>query len=190
MRKIVTALIVVSAFTLSACGAAETAAPPTTKKPATTTTTTTATTTTTTTTIPVTTTTLSPQQTAQAAYFYIVAEINPLQYAIEDQYDIPKDDGDTKALRAFPAYCGETANVQQRYGQLLATTVWPPEYQPQVTDVISKNSVVTQLYFQCAGLPGTFEAQYRVYQEISAAEGLATDAVSALRGVLGLPIDR
>ena len=179
MRKIVTALIVVSAFSVSACGAAETAAPPTTKMPATTTTTTT------TTTIPVTTTTLSPQQTAQANYFYIVSETNPLQIAITDQYF----DG-SMTWSEYPAFCGEKANVQQRYGQLLATTVWPPEYQPQVTDVIAKNSVLTQAFFQCADLPGTFEAQAPVREAWDSAGIASTDAVSALRGVLGLPIDR
>jgi hypothetical protein len=178
MRKIVTALIVVSAFTVSACGQAETAAPPTTKKPATTTTTTT--------TIPVTTTTLSPQQAAQAAYFYIVGEINPLQQAIEDQYGAALDEGWSEV----PAYCGEMANLDQRYGQLLATTVWPPEYQPQVTDVIAKNSVETQVFFQCAALPGTFAAQDTTDQELQAAISASTAAVSTLRGVLGLPIDR
>jgi hypothetical protein len=176
MRKIATALIVVSAFSVSACGAAETAAPPTTKKP---------TTTTTTTTIPVTTTTLSPQQTAQANYFYIVSETNPLQTAINDQYF----DG-SMPWSEYPAYCGEMANVLQRYGQLLATTVWPPEYQPQVTDVIEKNSVLTQRIFECADLPGTPEAQDPARDAWETASSAKEDAVSALRGVLGLPIER
>ena len=181
MRKIATALIVVSAFTLSACGSAETAAPPTTQKPTTTTTTTT------TARIPVTTTTLSPQQAAQAAYFYIVGETNPLQQTIEEQYYGSKS---SIAWSQTPAYCGELANVQQRYGQLLATTVWPPEYQPQVTDVIAKNSVETQLYFQCADLPGTSEAQYETDQQLDIAGESSAAGVSTLRGVLGLPIDR
>jgi hypothetical protein len=177
MRKIVTALIVVSAFTLSACGASETAAPPSTTKLTTTTTTTT------TTTVPVTVTTLSPQQAAQASYFYIVAETNPLYDPINEQYqDAP--------LSETPAYCGEMANVKQRYGQLLATTVWPPEYQPQVTDVIVKNSALTQLYLECADLPGNYEALNAIGSDIGLAMDSANAAISTLRGVLGLPIDR
>jgi hypothetical protein len=177
MRKIVTAVIAVSSLTLFACGKTETTAPTTTNKP----------TTTTTTTVPVTTTTLSPQQAAQASYFYIVAETNPLTQAIREKY--ADSDGSLSWSKA-PAFCGEAANVSQRYGQLLATTVWPPEYQPQVTDVIAKNSVETNLYFKCAGLPGTRAAQYATDEEIAVAQKEGSAATSILRGVLGLPIER
>jgi hypothetical protein len=187
MRKIATAFIAVSAMTLSACGATESAAPPTTKKPATTTTSTTTTTTTTTsttTTVAVTTTTLSPQQLAQADYFYILTEISPLEAAIDEKFD------GKLTWCQYSAYCGERANVRQRFGQLLANTLWPPLYQPQVTDVITKNSAFTQLYFTCADLPGTEVALYPIQQRVRAALTELSAAVTTLRGVLGLPIER
>jgi hypothetical protein len=179
MRKIGSALIVISSLALGACGTAKTAAPSPTAKPTSTTTTTA--------TIPVTTTTLSPQQAAQTSYFLIVSETNPLLKAIAEQY--LRSDGSVPWSQA-PAYCGEGANVLQRFGQLLATTVWPPEYQPQVTDLIAKNSVLAQLTFECADLPGTAKALSALWQQLQAAGAEKSAATSTLRGVLGLPIER
>ncbi len=54
----------------------------------------------------------------------------------------------------------------QRFGQVLPITVWPPEYQPQVTDLIPKNSVLTKLTFECADLPGTGKELSALWQQL------------------------
>jgi hypothetical protein len=166
MRKIATALFVVSALALSACGSAETAVAPMT--------------------IPVPTTTLSRQQIAQTLYFIIAAEINPLEQAIDDKYP----DSTEQGWGYMPAYCGEMGKVYQRSVELLATTVWPPEYQPQITDAITKTALLVELYFTCAGLPGTYEAQHVTNQRLEIAAALSKTGFSTIRGVLGLPIER
>ena len=156
----------VSALAISACGSAETAAGPTT--------------------IPVPTTTLSRQQIAQTLYFIIAAEINPQQRAVEAKYPDTTEQG----WGFMPAYCGEMADVYQRSVELLATTVWPPEYQPQITDAITKTSLLVELYFLCESLPGTYEAQYVTNQQLEIAAALSKTGFSTIRGVLGLPIER
>ena len=114
-----------------------------------------------------------------------MAETNPAQTAIFDNYF----EGGTVLWERSPAFCGEMANLRQRYGQLLANTVWPPQYQAQVTDVITKNSLVTQLYYSCSRLPGTGEYQSPFEKQATAAEAETFAAVSTLRAVLGLPLD-
>ena len=68
--------------------------------------------------------------------------------------------------------------------------MWPPEYQPQVTDLIAKNSVLAQLTFECADLSGTGKALSALWKQLQAAGAESNAATSTLRGVLGLPIER
>jgi hypothetical protein len=148
----------------------------------------TTTTTSTTTTTVATTTTLTPQRAAQVAYYTIVAETNPAQEAIDERYTA--EYGDVYPWSVVPAYCREQATVGERYINLMSTTDWPDEFQAQVTDVIAKQALVVQLELECADTPGTGAALADFNERWTAARDSKNAAVSTLRGILGLPIER
>lgn len=182
MRKLIALLLAMTALALVGCsGDAEDAA-----EAETTTTTPPASSTTTTTIAP--TTTLDPQRASQVAYFTIVSETNAAGDVIAKKYY--EDGTPDLTWSEAPAWCREMATVQERYINLLSTTAWPAQYQPQVTDVIAKSSVYTQLLLECAETPGTASALSSVNERLVVADDESDAAVSTLRGVLGLPIER
>ena len=175
MKKILAIGFALSVLVISGCGEGDNAAPTETRKPAATTTTTT--------TAP----NLAEQQTAQAAYSSILAELAPQWGAIDDQYLASVDSNRRLPWDLLPGYCGERAKVSQRFVELLGNTVWPEQYQALVTDSSAKNSLVAELESECAQLAGTETAQTANREQRQAAYTSALNAAIRLREALGLP---
>jgi hypothetical protein len=140
---------------------------------------------TTTTTAPTATTT--PQQEAAATYFFVVGNSNAELQDIKSRYVDPAS-GDIPEEK-FQSFCREYAENGQAFVQRLSTAAFPPQYQTAVNDLVAKASVATSLMFECSkAAPGDLSASFP--SDLNAAITAQTQAVDALRGLLGLPIER
>lgn len=145
------------------------------------------TTTTTSTTTTTTTTTTTPQQGAAATYFFVVGDLNVQQDAINERYVDPAT-GEVSTDEQ-QAYCREAATAQQAFVQRLSTASFPPQYQSAVNDVVTRASSAVSLSFECANTPPA-ALRPGFFLELQAATSADRQAVDALRGLLGLPIER
>lgn len=134
----------------------------------------------TTTTEAVTTTTLSELEAAKLAYFNFTSEINAV---VEEANAIGT------AWSSAPAICALLAPAVEKFAQqVLEYDAWPTAAQDEIDALVVANAAVAGYYYDCAQAPGTQSAQEPIWALLTSSDGQA--AASAVRLVLGLPIDR
>jgi hypothetical protein len=141
------------------------------------------TTTTTSTTLPATTTTIDPAEAAKGAYFLLTAQINQIQdFVYKGRNSIP--------WRELPAICAAMGPAEEDFANGVAAYPWPAAAKDDADAVAKADAVLAGLFYQCAKQPGTASGQSDINRQITDASNVGTAASSAMRQVLGLPINR
>ena len=127
-----------------------------------------------------TTTTLAPMDKAKVAYFVLVADLNPKLDMIYKRYPNPT----AKNIRAL---CAEVAPLQDGFARGVQAYPWPASIKPKADALAVAVAGDVGVYYQCAKAPTGGEA----VDDWNAHDfNVSSNAVSAMRLALGLPIDR
>ena len=80
--------------------------------------------------------------------------------------------------------------AEEDFANGVATYPWPSTAKDDADAVVKADAAIAGLYYQCAKQPGTASGQSALYRQIVDATNIGTAASSAMRQVLGLPINR
>jgi len=196
---------------LTACGSDDSSSPPataptsvpatspsttsttsatTTTKPPTTEATSTSSSTTSTTAPSVPTTTVAPTTTldastlAQQQYFYISSAYNQARTDVGNSFASPLPWSD------YPAFCAQMAAIEEQFAHDVAAYDWPAEADDEANALAATSAAVAGNLYECSHREGTRAAQQPLLDAYDAAAQSASDAASAMRVAIGLPIDR
>jgi len=134
-----------------------------------------------------TTTTVDPRQAVGARYQQIAGDANAQDEAVADKYF---GAGDTLPWSKVPAFCAETAPIDEGFATALQGNSWPLDVQDEINEQVAAHVAVAALERNCAAAAGTSVAQSPYTAKINTANTRAITAATATRLALGLPPNR